>query len=84
MWSIWHKAVAVNEWGRKLHRQLFLNNAFFVFLILVSRSSTTFMIVSKLGGLGIGPPISCINFMGSGPAIITPSIELKSCSGMNS
>ena len=62
---------------RRLHRHLFLNNAFLVYLILVSRSSTSFGIVSKLGGFGVGPPTSCMNFVGSGLAITTPSVGLK-------
>ena len=63
--------------GRRLHRHLFLNNVFFVFLILVNRSNTSFGIVSKLGGLGDGPPTLCMNFAGSGPAITTILIGLK-------
>ena len=47
-----------------LPRPLYQNNAFFVFPILVSRSSINFGIASKLEGRGGGSHTSCMNFVG--------------------
>ena len=80
MRSIWHKAVAVNEWRARIAPASISKQCIFCISNTSESVKHKFEIVFKLGGLGGGPPTLCTNFAGSGPAITTLSIGLKLCS----
>ena len=75
------KRLPLASGGPGLHRPLFLSNVCFAFLTLASRLNTYFGFVSKLGGCGGGPPISCTNYVGCGPATTSTFIRNKLCPG---
>lgn len=77
IWSIWHKAVASMNGGQTWHWLPYRNNLFIVFPTLVSRSSTSFGIASKLEERKDGPLVSCMNFVELGRATSIVSIRNK-------
>ena len=77
IWSIWHKAVASMNGGQTWHWLPSRNNSFIVSPTLVSRSSTSFGIASKLEEREDGPPISCMNFVELERATSIVSIRIK-------
>ena len=63
MWSIWHNAVAVNEWRAKIASTSISKQCVFVCLIRVNWSSINFGIASKPGERGDGLLSLCTNFV---------------------
>lgn len=80
VWSIWHKAVDVNEWRARIAPASISKQCVFAFLIPVSQSSTNFGIVFKQEEGKDGPRVLCINFVGLDLVTMIVSIGNKFCS----